>query len=396
MPPSPHAAAYHLAPIFIELGCIVLGLALMARLASRWGFSAIPFYLVAGLFFGHGGLAPVTFTSDFIRIGGEIGVLLLLFLLGLEYTGEELAANLRSGVPAGVADLLLNFLPGLIAGLLMGWHVLPALLLGGVTYISSSGVIIKVLGDLRRLDHPETPMVLSILVLEDLAMAVYLPLMTVLLLDQSVLEGLVAVAVALTTVGGVLYVVINYSGPLSRLLEHESDEALIFSALGIVLLVAGVAQHLQVSAAVGAFLVGVALSGSIAQRTYKLLRPLRDLFAATFFLFFGLQINPAALVPMLGVAITLAIFTAVTKLLTGWWTARRTGLSPAAGLRAGAALVARGEFSIVIAALGAAAEPDLGPLAAAYVLCLAILGPTLARFIDPLARAIGLPAAASE
>ena len=148
--------------ILIELGLVVVGLAVLARIASRWGFSAIPCYLLAGLAFGNGGLAPLNVSAGFIQIGSEIGVLLLLFMLGLEYTGEELKESLRSGLPAGIADLALNFPPGLVAGLLLGWKPLAAVLLGGVTYISSSSVIAKVLTELRRLQNSETPAVLSI------------------------------------------------------------------------------------------------------------------------------------------------------------------------------------------------------------------------------------------
>src|SRR5437879_1909693 len=135
---------------FIELGAAVVGLALLARVASRWGFSAIPLYLLAGLAFGNGGLAPLNLSRGFIELGAEIGVLLLLFMLGLGYSGEELKESLRRGLTAGVADFLLNFPPGIIAGLLLGWRPLPAALLGGVTYISSSGVIARVLIELRR------------------------------------------------------------------------------------------------------------------------------------------------------------------------------------------------------------------------------------------------------
>ena len=83
--------------VFIELGLAVVGLAVLARLANRWGFSAMPLYLLAGLAFGNGGLAPLQLTENFIHIGAEIGVLLLLFMLGLEYSGDELKANLRGG-----------------------------------------------------------------------------------------------------------------------------------------------------------------------------------------------------------------------------------------------------------------------------------------------------------
>jgi monovalent cation:H+ antiporter-2, CPA2 family len=371
---------------FIELGAVVVGLAVLARLASRLGFSAIPLYLLAGLAFGNGGLVPLHFSEDFVHGGAEIGVLLLLFMLGLEYTGEELGANLHAGVPSGVVDFVLNFPPGLVAGLLLGWGPLASLLLGGVTYISSSGVIAKVLAELKWQNNPETPTILSVLVLEDLAMAIYLPLAAVLLIGQGVVAGLISILVVLATVGVVLFVAMRYGKAMSRMVSHQSDEVTLLTTFGLVLLVAGVAQQLQVSAAVGAFLTGMVLSGLIVEQTQRLLGPLRDLFAAIFFLFFGLQIDPATLPPVLLLALGLGVVSALTKLLTGWWAARRAGVDVPGRWRAGAALVARGEFSIVIAGFGATAglEAQLGPLAAAYVLFLAMLGPILARTVEPL------------
>jgi len=376
--------------VFIELGVAVVGLAILTRLANRLGFSAIPLYLLAGLAFGNGGLIPLQFSEEFVHVGAEIGVVLLLFMLGLEYTGEELAANLRSGLPAGLMDFALNFPPGLLVGLLLNWSPLGAVLLGGVTYISSSGVIAKVLAELGRLNNAETPTVVSILVLEDLVMAAYLPLIAVLLIGQSPAFALISMMAALATVGAVLFIAVRYGKPISRLVAHQSDEVILFSTLGLVLLVAGLAQRLQVSAAVGAFLVGIAVSGPIVERTHRLVGPLRDLFAATFFLFFGLQIDPATLPPVLLIALGLGGVTALTKLLTGWWATRRAGVDSAGGIRAGAALVARGEFSIVIAGLGVGAgvDPQIGPLSAAYVLLLAVLGPLLARTIEPLRSAL--------
>ena len=383
--PTFAAAEMETSGIFIELGCAAVGLAGLARLAHRYGFSAIPLYLLGGLAFGNGGLLPLQFSEGFVHVGAEIGVVLLLFMLGLEYTGDELQANLRTGFLAGVADLVLNFPPGLIAGWIWGWSPLASVLLGGVTYISSSGIIARVLAELGRMNNPETPAILSILVLEDLAMAVFLPLVAVLLLGQGAGMAVVSVSIALATVGAVLYVALRHGKKISRLVAHGSDEVILLSTFGLVLVVSGIAQKLQVSAAVGAFLVGIALSGPIVKQTHRVLGPLRDLFAALFFLFFGLQIDPSTLPPVLLQAVALGIVTVGTKLLTGWWAAYRTGVGTAGGLRAGGALAARGEFSIVIAGLGVSAglEPRLGPLSAAYVLLLAVLGPMLARWIAP-------------
>lgn len=367
--------------LFIELGLAIVGLAFLARFANRIGFSAIPVYLLAGLAFGNGGLAPIDISQGFIRIGAEIGVLLLLFMLGLEYTGDELKTSLRGGAGSGAIDFALNFPPGVAAGLLLGWKPLPAVLLGGVTYVSSSGIIARMLGELRRLSNSETSIVLSILVLEDLVMAAYLPLIGVLLVGGGSTRIAVSVAVAVAVVAIVLLVAIRYGHALSRIASHESDEIILLTVFGALLLVAGGAEFVHVSAAIGAFLVGIAVSGPVAEQAHRIFAPLRDLFAATFFFFFGLEIDPQSLLPSLPVAAGLAAATGLTKFLTGYWAASRAGLPRDARLRAGAVLVVRGEFSIVIAGLGVAVEPALGPLAATYVLLTAILGPILAKFV---------------
>ena len=367
--------------LFIELGSVAVGLAVLSRLARRWGLSSISLFLLAGLAFGKGGIAPLNLTKDFIQLGAEIGVLLLLFMLGLEYSGEHLTQSLRKGISGAGIDLVLNFPPGLVAGLLLGWALLPSILLGGITLISSSGIIARVLSELDRMSSPETPTVLSILVLEDLMMAIYLPLVAVLLAGGGPTKILISVGIACTAVFVVLFIATRYGHSLSAFIAHQSDEVVLLSIFGTVLLVAGIAQHLRVSAAIGAFLVGIAVSGPITEQSHRLLAPLRDLFAATFFFFFGLEIDPRSLVPVLLTAVALAVATSLSKILTGYLATRSGHLDRRIRLRAGLTLVARGEFSIVIAGLGAGIEPRLGSLSAAYVLLMAILGPIVARAV---------------
>ncbi|WP_370326652.1 cation:proton antiporter [Euzebya sp.] len=372
--------------IFVELGAIFVVLALLARLAHRWGISPIPFYLVAGLAFGEGGVVPLEVSEEFVEVGAEIGVLLLLFMLGLEYTAAELGASVRSQAAAGLVDLVANLSPGVLLGLALGWDLGAAVLLGGVTYISSSGVIAKVLADLDRLGNRETPVVLGILVIEDLVMAVYLPLVAVAFLGGS--GGAATLVTAVVALAVVLAVIMRYGTGMTRLIDTGSAEGLLLMVFGLVLLIAGVSQRVQISSAVGAFLVGIALSGEVAERTRELLTPLRDLFAATFFLFFALQVDPSSIPAVAWQAVVLAVATAATKVATGWWAAAQAGVQVRGRVRAGATLIARGEFSIVIAGLGVAAgiESQLGPLAAAYVLLLAVLGPLATRFADDAGR----------
>ena len=382
------AASNDVATALIELGAIVLGLAVLARLSDRVGVSPIPAYLLAGLLFGDGGLAAPRLSAGFLELAAEIGVVLLLLTLGLEYSADELADGIRTGWPAGVLDLVLNAAPGALAALALGWSVEAAVLLAGVTYISSSGVIAKVLADLGRLGNRETPAVLTVLVIEDLVMAAYLPIIAVMLSGRSLSNGAISVVVALAVAGTVLIVALRFGHRFTRLLHARTDEALLLGLLGVTLLVAGIAQRLDVSAAVGAFLVGIALSGPLQTRATALIEPLRDLFAAVFFVLFGFSIDPSSLPSVLLPAILLAIVTGITKVATGWYAAARLKVGPQAQMRAGTALIARGEFSIVIAglALGTQIEPDLVALAGAYVLILAIVGPIVTRFADQLTR----------
>ena len=371
---------------FVEVGALALGLALLARLAGRAGLTAVPLYLVAGLAFGDGGLARLDVSAEFISLTAEIGVLLLLFTLGLEYSDTELRYGLQNGLPTGILDMALNALPGLALGLVLGWEPLAAVLLGGVTWISSSGIIAKVLADLDRLGNRETPAVLNLLVIEDLAMAVYLPVVAALIAGGSFQAIAISVTVALVAVTLILLAALRYGRRLSALLDGGTSESLLLAVFGLILLVAGGAQLLDVSGAIGAFLVGLALSGETAHRAEALVSPLRDLFAAVFFVSFTFRIDPSDLAGVAVPAIALAVVTTMTKLATGWHGARRLGAGRRGRVRAGTVLAARGEFSIVIAALGVGlADGDrLGALAAAYVLVTAVVGPVFARYGDEL------------
>jgi monovalent cation:H+ antiporter-2, CPA2 family len=375
------ASSSDAAVAFIEIGAVALVLAALAAVAARLGITAIPFYLVAGLAVGQGGIAPLDVSAEFISLVAEIGVLLLLLMLGLEYTGDELRQGLRSGALPGFVDAATGFVPGLAAGLLLGWETPAAVLLGGVTWVSSSGIVAKVLNDLGRLANRETPSILNLLVIEDLAMAAYLPVASALATGRAASDTATSVAVALVAVVLILTIALRFGQALSALLHSATDEALLLAVFGLTLLVGGLAQQVEVSAAIGAFLVGLALSGPVQHRAGALIGPLRDLFAAVFFLFFSFQIDPSDLAGALVPGLLLAAIGIGGKILTGWFAAARAGVSRPGRLRAGTTLVARGEFSIVIASLGTPLVDgdDLGALAAAFVLVTAIVGPIAAR-----------------
>jgi CPA2 family monovalent cation:H+ antiporter-2 len=360
------------ATLLLELGVILTVLTILGTVARRFALSPIPLYLLAGLALGEGGIAPIPAATQFVSTGASIG--------GLEFTIGEFASSLRRHLPSAWVDVLLNAIPGAIAGWLLGLNGVGILALAGVTYISSSGVIARLLSDLRRLGNRETPAVLSILVLEDFAMAAYLPLLAVLAAGGTWLQALLGMAIAITALSVAFFASYRWGHHVGRIVAHPDNEQVLLRILGLTLIVAALAEFVHASAAVGAFLVGLTLTGESAHRARTVLSPLRDLFAAIFFLAIGVSVDPAELVPMLPAAAALAVVTAGTKVLTGQFAARREGVARPGQLRAGTALIARGEFSLVIIGLVGTMYEAVEAVAMPYVFILAMVGPVLARF----------------
>ncbi|MBO0706843.1 MAG: cation:proton antiporter, partial [Candidatus Dormibacteraeota bacterium] len=272
--------------------------------------------------------------------------------------------------------------------LILRWPFPAILAMGGVTYCASSGITAKLLNDFGRIGNRETPIVLSLLVLEDLTMAFYLPILAAVVAGIGLVRGAEAEAIAIAAIAVVMVIALRFSNLINRLVFSEDNEVLLLRVFGLALIVAGVAGLLQVSEAVGAFLIGIALSGRVAEGARQVLEPLRDLFAAVFFVLFGLNTDATQIPPVLGVALLLGAITMLTKIATGWWAAWRGGIGPIGRVRAGTIITSRGEFNIVIAALAASATPEMGPLAATYVLVMAVAGPLVARAGEPVAISV--------
>jgi len=368
------------ATLLLELGVILTVLTVLGTAARRFALSPIPLYLLAGLALGEGGIAPIPAAADFISTGASIGVVLLLLTLGLEFSLGEFASSLRRHLPSAWVDLVLNAVPGAVTGWLIGLDAIGILALAGITYISSSGVIARLLSDLRRLGNRETPAVLSVLVLEDFSMAAYLPLLAVLAAGGTWPQALFGMAIAIAALGAAFVASLRWGHHVGRIVGHPDNEQLLLRVMGLTLIVAALAEYVHASAAVGAFLVGLTLTGEAALRARAVLSPLRDLFAAIFFLAIGVAVDPMDLLPMLPVALALAVVTAGTKVVTGQFAARRDGVGKPGQLRAGTALIARGEFSLVIIGLVGTSIDAVGAVATPYVFLLAIVGPVLTRY----------------
>lgn len=380
-------AGTELATLFLQFGLMILVLGILAMVARRFDISAVPFYLLAGLGFGNGGFDVIDSTETIIPIFAELGVILLLLLLGLEYSARELVQTAKLQRTSGFIDLIANFTPGALFALVLGWGVPGAVALGGVTYISSSGIVAQVVRDLRWRRNPETAPVVSVLVIEDLIMAPYLPILTVILTGTGLVTGLISVSVALIVVAIVITVSVRRAGTLQRLFNRTDPVGVLLVVFGAAVAAAGFAGLFDFSPPVAAFLVGLLLTGEIAELARRRLDPLRELLAAIFFVYFGLETDASQLPAMLVPAVILAIITIATKFVTGAFAARSVNGSTISKLRAGALLSSRGEFSVIIAGLAATSvllPSDFKALVAAYILITATTGPILARFVEPV------------
>jgi CPA2 family monovalent cation:H+ antiporter-2 len=367
----------------LDFGLLILGLGILARIAGVFGLSAVPLFLVAGLLFGEDGPLPIVGDEEFLSTVAELGAIMLLLMLGLEYSARELVGTVRTQWFGGLADLVLNFAPGALMGLALGWPPVAVVALGGITYVSSSGIVAQVVKDLKWRRNPETARVVGILVVEDIAMAPYLPIVTALATGASVVGGLISVSVALGVVGLVILIALRRGESDTSLLDPGNTLSLLLSVFGAAVAIAGFASLTGFSSAVAAFLVGLLLTGEVANVARASLAPLRDLFAAAFFVFFGF-ITPLSELPgVFWLALILTVATIGTKYLTAALITRDLTSYRGSTRRAGALLVARGEFSVVVAGIAttsAVAPRQLSALTAAYVLLTAVAGPTIARF----------------
>ncbi|WP_122617702.1 cation:proton antiporter [Streptomyces sp. Tu 4128] len=381
------------ADTLLAMGGAFLAAAFLARLGGRIGLPTIPLFMLAGILLGPHtpGFVLVEDAHDFEMLSA-LGLVLLLFYLGLEFHLDDLKTGGRRLLAAGGIYLLLNVGAGLGFGFALGWGLREALVLAGVLGISSSAIVTKILIDLGRIGRPETRLILGVIVVEDIFLALYLAALQPIIAGA---QGFAEIALQAGKAFGFLLVLAaaaRYGTRLvGRLIETRDNELLVISFLGAAVLVAGVSEVLGVADAIGAFMVGLILAGTPSgPRIRELVHPLRDAFAAIFFFAFGLAIDPGDIASVAGPVAAAAVLTVVMNIAAGLCVARLYdyGAQPAAEIAT--TLVARGEFALILAAMAAGAGLDerLAPFIAGYVLVLAVLGPIVAARAHLLAGAL--------
>jgi K+:H+ antiporter subunit KhtU len=388
------------ADILLAMGGAFLAAAFLARLGRRIGLPTIPLFMLAGILLGpHTPGVVLVKDAHELEMLSALGLVLLLFYLGLEFHLDDLKSGGRRLLATGGVYLLLNAGAGLGFGFILGWGTREALVLAGVLGISSSAIVTKILIDLGRIGRPETRLILGVIVVEDLFLALYLAAL------QPVLSGSRGLAdtslQALKAFGFLLLLAVAARyGPrlIGRLIAVRDNELLVISFLGAAVFIAGVSEVLGVADAIGAFMAGLIFAGTpSAPRIRELVHPLRDAFAAIFFFAFGLVIDPADIVSVAGPVAAAAALTVAVNVASGLIAARLNNYGPRPAAHIATSLLARGEFALILAAMATSAGLDgrLSSFTAGYVLALAVLGPVMAGRVNWLVRVLTVTAALS-
>jgi CPA2 family monovalent cation:H+ antiporter-2 len=374
----------------LEVGLALALITFAVWVASKLRLSNVPFLILIGMAVGPH--APQFGVFDFRFIGtapliefmGRVGILFLLFYLGLESNVTRLIQAGRSIFVGGSIYIIINFTLGLLFAYLTGFSARETLIVAGITTISSSAIVAKILFDYRRTANAETELILGITMYEDVFLAVYLSLLSGIVLSGATSLGgvLSSAGLALGFIVGLL-VIGRWTTPLlNRVLRISSNELFIMVVFALLFLFAGLGETIHVAEAIGALLLGLILGETEhSARLERLVVPFRDFFGAIFFFGFGLTVDPFALGGAVWLSVGAALLSLVGVIVAGQLAGRVAGHSGAKSFNVGLTLLGRGEFSIIVAKLAQAGNlaPLLQPFAALYVLLLATLAPILAK-----------------
>jgi CPA2 family monovalent cation:H+ antiporter-2 len=379
-----------------QLAVTVALLGVLGLGASRFGLSAIPAYLLAGVILGPNDpeVLKLIEPSEVTEFVAELGVIFLLFFLGLEFSFERLTRSGRHIGLGGLIDLAVNAGIGLLVGVVAFGFSFAALILAAGIYVSSSAVAVKGLIDFRRLADDETDLILAVLVFEDIVMAGVLGFAAA--GGGGISPTLVAVAKALGFVTATLVAARFLRRPIDWVLARLPSEFFLLLAFAFVVGLSAAAKELGLSEAIGALMAGIMLAETEAREAVEeRFLGFRDLFAALFFFVFGLSIDIGALGDVGWLVALAVVLSLVGKLSGGYAAARVGGFSSRRSVNVGAALVAHGEFTIILAqiaagnsAIPAADRADLVAFAGLYVLATATLGVVLMKESKRIGRRI--------
>lgn len=396
--------------VILEIGIAVLLVASVGLLANRLKFSVIPFFIIIGMLLGNKeypeyvsdmlyslnnpgfkegfdkvwGFFTFSESKPFIEFMGRLGVLFLLFYLGLEFSVGRLLKSGKSIVTGGSLYVLLNFVSGILIGWLMDLPFKELMVLCGLMTSSSTAIVAKVLTDLKRTANPETEVIMGMIMFDDLFIAMHISFLSGLILTGGTSVGAV-LGTSLLALGFILTFLIlgrKLIPFIDRILQDKSSELFILVVFSLLFVIAGFSETIHVAEAIGALMAGLVFADSkYIKKIEHMVLPYKDFFGAMFFFSFGLSIDVFTLGGAVGWAALAAIVTIICNVGSGFFAAHFSKLKPKASFDIGFTLSARGEFSIIMANIGKAGGllPIIQSFVVVYVLILSIVSPLLTK-----------------
>ncbi|MDR0434690.1 MAG: cation:proton antiporter [Gracilibacteraceae bacterium] len=377
---------------FLELGVLLLFVAFSGIVASRLKFSIVPIIIIVGLLLPPNGLTsyqPSASTLDAVDFLGRLGVLFLLFSLGLEFSIRKLLQSAGTMVKSGLIYLAFNATAAVVFTFFLGWGIEEILLATGIIIISSSAIVAKTLVDLKRTANPETEVIMGLMLFQDIFMAAYLPIVSAIAINRGGKPSELAISVGFAFAVIIIFVFVSLrtTKVLESIFSIASEETFLLVVLALLIFLAGASEALNISEAIGALILGMILADtSQHERIVRLVVPFRDFFGAAFFFGFALKISLDSLLGAVLIAVIAVALTIAGSLAYGFTMGKVAGLSKRGALNLGLTITSRGEFSIVLANLGVAAglSTKLESFSVLYVVLLAVLGPLLSRWSEPV------------
>jgi monovalent cation:H+ antiporter-2, CPA2 family len=382
----------HLPHLISDLG-LILGAAAIITIIFKWLKQPLVLgYLIAGFLVGpHFSIFPTVVETENIKVWAEIGVIFLLFSLGLEFSFKKL---LKVGTPASVTalvEVVFMLMIGYVAGSLMGWSRMDSMFLGGVLSISSTTIIIRAFEELGVKGHKFASLVFGILIVEDLVAIVLLVLLSTLAVSAQFagMDMLMSVAklvffLVLWFVSGIFFLPTF----LRKTKKFMNDEMLLITSLSLCILMVWLATIVGFSPALGAFIMGSILAETVyAEKIEHLVKSVKDLFGAVFFISVGMLFDPQMLAKYALPVVLITVVTIIGKSLSTTAGALISGQPLKSSVQAGMSLSQIGEFSFIIATLGLTLKVTsdfLYPIAVAVSAITTFTTPYMIKVSEPL------------
>jgi CPA2 family monovalent cation:H+ antiporter-2 len=351
---------------------------LLVLITKYLSVPAIPFYILAGVILGSAGLGLVT-SDEISRFLSGLGLIFLLFFMGLGLKPERIAANRSSVLTSGIIDLNVNMIIGFAGAYLLGFSVTESLIVAAAFYISSTAMAITSLIENRKLMLREAETVIWLMVFEDLILIIFLALIS------AGNQNLIIFLVKILGVLGVLYALAHYGKEfLISILDRDDELPIIFTFVAV-LTTASVSMYLGIPETMMVIALGVAFATTDPDAFEQHARPFKDVFLVVFFVFFGVTIDFSGGVNWFMITI-ICLLAIVSKLISGVLTGIFIHGSALSGLEIWGNTIGRGEFSIAIAVLYG--SPLIGTTIAAMVIVTSIVGSFAAKYSSSLRRGI--------